>query len=275
MAVVDIPLLEIRDLTVRFVTGRSLLAKKIIAAVDGVSLSIKEGEVLGLVGESGSGKTTLARTVAKLVNPYSGSVLFKGMDIAGLRHGAAKEYRRQVQMIFQDPYESLNPRATAEKAIEEPLVVHRLASDPSARHERVLRLIEMVGLNSESVSKKFPHELSGGERQRISIARALALNPELLMADEPVSMLDVSIRIGILDLLKELKKRLDLTVVFITHDLGVARYFCDRIAVMHQGKLLEVGETEELIRSPSASYTRTLLDSVPDLKKRRPVGEEH
>jgi ABC-type oligopeptide transport system ATPase subunit len=275
MAVGDVTLLEIRDLTVRFVTGRSLLAKKIIVAVDGVSLSVKEGEVLGLVGESGSGKTTLARTVAKLVNPHSGSVLFKGVDIAGLRGGAAKEYRRQVQMIFQDPYESLNPRATAEKAVEEPLVVHGLASDPSERHERVLRLIEMVGLNSEAVSKKFPHELSGGERQRISIARALALNPELLMADEPVSMLDVSIRIGILDLLRGLKRKLDLTVVFITHDLGVARYFCDRIAVMYQGKLLEVGETEELIRRPSTSYTRLLLDSVPDPKKRRPGGEPH
>lgn len=271
MAAGDIPLLEVRDLTVRFVTGRGLLGKKVITAVDSVSVSVKKGEVMGLVGESGSGKTTLARTVVKLVKPHSGSVLFKGTDIFGVRGDAAKAYRRQVQMIFQDPYESLNPRASSEKAIGEPLVVHGLAGNPSARRERVIRLIEMVGLNPEAVSKKFPHELSGGERQRISIARALALSPELLMADEPVSMLDMSIRIGVLDLLKELKRKLDLTVVFITHDLGVARYFCDRIAVMFRGKLMEVATTEELIRHPSTSYTRMLLDSVPNPKK----GNDH
>ena len=266
----DIPLLEVRDLTVRFVTGRGLLAKKVITAVDGVSISVKKGEVLGLVGESGSGKTTLVRTVLKLVKPNSGSVLFKGKDIFGAKGAEARSYRRQVQMIFQDPYESLNPRATAEKAVREPLVIHGLAKDPSAAHERVHQLFDMVGLNPEAVSNKYPHELSGGERQRVSIARALALSPELLMADEPVSMLDVSIRIGILDVLKELKQKLDLTVVFITHDLGVARYLCDRIAVMFRGKLLEVASTEDLISRPSTSYTRMLLDSVPDPRKGRP-----
>jgi len=267
MATTDVPLLEARDLTVRFASGRGFLGKKVITAVDGVSISVMKGEVLGLVGESGSGKTTLARTVVKLVNPHSGSVFFKGRDISSIKGEGTKAYRRQVQMIFQDPYESLNPRATAEKAVEEPLVIHGLARDASARHEQVHRLIEMAGLNPEAVSKKYPHELSGGERQRISIARALAVSPELLMADEPVSMLDVSIRIGVLELLKELKRKLDLTVVFITHDLGVARYFCDRIAVMYRGKLMEAAATEELMAHPSDPYTRLLLESVPDLKR--------
>ena len=248
-------------------SGRGLFAKQVVTAVDGVSISVKKGETLGLVGQSGSGKTTLARTVVKLAKPQSGSVLFKGKNVFDQRRNEAKAYRRQVQMIFQDPYESLNPRATVERAIEEPLVIHRLAGDSSSRKDRTLNLIRMVGLNPEAVSKKYPHELSGGERQRTSIARALAVTPELLLADEPVSMLDVSIRIGIIDLLKELKRELDLTVVFITHDLGVARYFCDRIAVMFKGKLIEVAATEELLRHPSDPYTRQLLESVPDPAK--------
>ena len=260
----DVPLLEVRDLTVRFVSGRGLFAKQVVTAVDGVSISVRKGETLGLVGQSGSGKTTLARAVVKLNKPQSGSVLFKGGNIFDQRGKEAEQYRRQVQMIFQDPYESLNPRATVEKAIEEPLVIHRLARSSLSRQERTLNLIRMVGLNPEAVSKKYPHELSGGERQRTSIARALAVSPELLLADEPVSMLDVSIRIGIIDLLKELKRELDLTVVFITHDLGIARYFCDRIAVMYKGRLIEVAATEELLRHPSDPYTKQLLEAVPD-----------
>jgi len=267
MAQSEVPLLELRDLTVKFVSGRGLFGKQVVTAVDGVSISVKKGETLGLVGQSGSGKTTLARAVVKLTKPQSGSVLFKGKDIFDQRRNEAGAYRRQVQMIFQDPYESLNPRATVERAIEEPLVIHKLAGNSSSRKERTLNLIRMVGLNPEAVSKKYPHELSGGERQRTSIARALAVTPELLLADEPVSMLDVSIRIGIIDLLKELKRELDLTVVFITHDLGVARYFCDRIAVMFKGKLIEVAPTEELLRHPSDPYTRQLLESVPDPAK--------
>jgi len=263
----DVPILEVRHLTVKFAIGRGLVSKQTLTAVDDVSVSVRRGEVLGIVGESGSGKTTLARTVVKLVTPDSGSVYIDGRDIFDGKAGDPKAYRRKVQMIFQDPYESLNPRATAERAIEEPIVIHEIMSDRSARLERVSELIETVGLNPAAVAKKYPHELSGGERQRISIARALAVNPELLLADEPVSMLDVSIRIGVLDLLKELKRKLNLTVVFITHDLGVARYFCDRIAVMQKGRLLEVAETEELIRRPSDPYTKLLLDSVPDPKK--------
>jgi len=260
----DAPLLEVRDLTVKFAGGRGLFSKQVVTAVDGVSMTVRKGETLGLVGQSGSGKTTLARAVVKLTKPQSGLILFKGGNIFEQRGKEAKEYRRQVQMIFQDPYESLNPRATVEKAIEEPLVIHRLAGNSSSRQDRTLNLIRMVGLNPEAVSNKYPHELSGGERQRTSIARALAVTPELLLADEPVSMLDVSIRIGIIDLLKELKRELDLTVVFITHDLGVARYFCDRIAVMYKGRLVEVAATEELLRHPVDPYTKQLLESVPD-----------
>jgi ABC-type oligopeptide transport system ATPase subunit len=263
----EVPLLDVRELFVKFVTRRGLFSNKVITAVDGVSLSVKEGEVLGLVGESGSGKTTLARTVVKLVKPHSGSIMMGGEDIFQISADKERAYRRKVQMIFQDPYESLNPRATAEKAVEEPLVVHSMERDSAARHEKVLQLLRTVGLNAEAVAKKYPHQLSGGERQRVSIARALAVSPELLMADEPVSMLDVSIRIGILGLIRELKEKLNLTVVFITHDLGVARYICDRIAVMYRGKLVEVGTTEELVKHPSNDYTKLLLDSVPDPKK--------
>jgi ABC-type glutathione transport system ATPase component len=258
------PLLDVKDLAVRFVTSRGFFTKNIITAVDGVSISVGKGESLGLVGESGSGKTTLARTVLKLVKPSSGSVFFKGEDIFLQRRAEAKAYRRQVQMIFQDPYESLNPRATAAGAVEEPLLIHRMTGNPRAREDSIQNLLQMVGLNPDAVRHKYPHELSGGERQRVSIARALAVSPALLVADEPVSMLDVSIRIGILDLLLELKRKLDLTYVFITHDLGVARYFCDRIAVLYHGKLVEVAETEELIRHPSNAYTKLLLESVPD-----------
>lgn len=257
-----------KDLTVRFAVGRGIFSKQVLTAVDGVSVMVQRGEVLGLVGESGSGKTTLARTVLRLVRPYSGLITFGGTDIFNWK-GDAKEYRRKVQMIFQDPYESLNPRSTAEGAVDEPMVIHGTIRDRETRRKRVHELIQLVGLDPGAVAKKYPHELSGGERQRVSIARALAVSPELLMADEPVSMLDVSIRIGVLDLLKELKKKLDLTVVFITHDLGAARYFCDRIAVMHKGKLVEVAETEDLIRHPSNEYTKLLLASVPDPKKRR------
>jgi len=249
------------------VSGRGFVSKQVVTAVDGVSISVKKGEALGLVGQSGSGKTTLARAVVKLVKPQSGSLLFNGKEVFDQKGDAAKAYRRQVQMIFQDPYESLNPRATVESAIEEPLIIHKLTGSSSSRKERTLNLIRMVGLNPEAVSGKHPHELSGGERQRTSIARALAVSPELLLADEPVSMLDVSIRIGVIDLLKELKRKLDLTVIFITHDLGVARYFCDRIAVMYKGKLIEVAETEELLRHPQDPYTKQLLEAVPDPAK--------
>jgi len=248
---------------VSFPTSIGLFRRKSVYAIDGFSISVRKGESFGLVGESGSGKTTLARVLVKLVRPRSGSVLYKGADIFAQGKKESKEYRRHVQMIFQDPYESLNPRSTAWKAVEEPLLIHHIADGKIAR-EKVSELIGMVGLNRESVVDKYPHQLSGGERQRISIARALAVNPEFLIADEPVSMLDVSIRIGILDLLLDLKRKFNLTYLFITHDLGVARYSCDRIAVMYQGKLMEVAPTEELLQNPMHPYTELLLESVPE-----------
>lgn len=256
-------LLEAQDIVVSFSTSMSLFRRKSVNAIDGVSISIKKGESLGLVGESGSGKTTLARVIVKLVRPRSGTVLYRGVDIFSQGRKESKMYRRRVQMIFQDPYESINPRSTAWKAIEEPLEIHNIVEGKPARSHRVSELIGMVGLNEENVSDKYPHQLSGGERQRVSIARALAVNPELLIADEPVSMLDVSIRIGILDLLLGLKRKFDLTYLFITHDLGVARYSCDRIAVMYQGQLMEAAPTEELLKSPMHPYTELLLKSVP------------
>ena len=264
MSKAENPLLDVRNLTVRYVSGRGLFTKSNLDAIDGASISVAKGESLGIVGESGSGKTTLARAVLKLVKPHSGSIYFKEADIFNQDRTARGAYRREVQMIFQDPYESLNPRATAARAVEEPMVIHKTVQGKEARRKNTSDLLSTVGLNPEAVFNKYPHELSGGERQRVSIARALAVGPELLVADEPVSMLDVSIRIGVLDLLLGLKRKLNLTYVFITHDLGVARYFCDRIAVMHRGKILEVADTEELIAHPANEYTRLLLDSVPE-----------
>lgn len=260
----DQPLLEVEDLTVRFTASRGVLRRETVDAVDGLSIALQTGESLGLVGESGSGKTTLARVIVKLVRPHSGRVLFKGEDIFDMDGKATKGYRRKVQMIFQDPYESLNPRSTTWKAVEGPLLIHNIVRGKSAINKTITNLVRMVGLEPSAVMKKYPHQLSGGERQRVSIARALAVSPELLVADEPVSMLDVSIRIGILDLLLDLKRKLDLTYLFITHDLGVARYFCDRIAVMYRGRVMEVAEADELLRRPFHPYTKLLIDSVPE-----------
>lgn len=227
-----------------------------------------KGEAVGIVGESGSGKTTIARTIVKLTEPTSGHIFFDGRDIFAQDSREKREYRRHVQMIFQDPYESLNPRSSIAQIIEEPLIVHYITPSRQARHDKVLELLQMVGLEKE-IGSRYPHELSGGQRQRVSIARALAVSPQVLIADEPVSMLDVSIRVGILNLLKDLKKSLNLTFVFITHDLGVARYFCDRVAVIYRGQMMEVAPTESLITNTMNPYTQLLLDSVPG----NPKGE--
>ena len=214
-----------------------MLGKKVtLHAVDDVTLTLKEGEVLGLVGESGSGKSTLARTIVKLHRATSGKVAYRGEDISKQDRKSSKEFRRHVQMIFQDPYESLNPQANVFNAVLEPLIIHGMAKDRTKREAKVTELLVMVGLDPASKMDRFPHELSGGERQRVAIARALSLNPELLIADEPVSMLDVSIRLGVLNLMLELKERLKLTYLFITHDLGVARYIATRVAVMYSWK---------------------------------------
>jgi oligopeptide/dipeptide ABC transporter ATP-binding protein len=256
-------ILEARGLTVTFVTPVGVMRHRSINAVDNLSLKVRRGESIGLVGESGSGKTTLSRAIVKLTRPTSGSVYFNGEDVYDQNGRSAKDYRKKVQMIFQDPYESLNPRSSVRTTVEEPMSIHKVIADRERREERVSELLRMVGLNPDSVLGKFPHELSGGERQRVSLARALSLSPDLLVADEPVSMLDVSIRIGILNLMLELKRTFNLTCLFVTHDLGVARYFCDRIAVMYRGKIVELAETEELLHHPKHPYTELLLDSVP------------
>jgi oligopeptide/dipeptide ABC transporter ATP-binding protein len=256
-------LLDVRNLTVTFAASLSVIRKSKIRAVDNVSLRVIKGESLGIVGESGSGKTTLARAIVKLVRPTAGSIEFSGSDIYRQRGKDAKDYRRRVQMVFQDPYESLNPRSTARQAVEEPIAIHRLIEGKEERRKKVFELLSLVGLNPKSVETKYPHELSGGERQRVSLARALSLGPELLIADEPVSMLDVSVRIGVINLMLDLKRMFNLTCVFITHDLAVARYFCDRIGVMYRGKVVEVANTELLLRRPLHPYTKLLIDSVP------------
>jgi oligopeptide/dipeptide ABC transporter ATP-binding protein len=241
-----------------------MLGKKVtLHAVDDVTLTLKEGEVLGLVGESGCGKSTLARTIVKLHRPTSGQVVYRGDDISRQDRKSSKEFTRHAQMIFQDPYESLNPQANVFNAVLEPLIIHGMAKDRAKREAKVSELLAMVGLDPASKMDRFPHELSGGERQRVAIARALSLNPELLIADEPVSMLDVSIRLGILNLMLELKERLKLTYLFITHDLGVARYIATRVAVMYHGKIVEIANPDELIAHPLHHYTNLLLASIP------------
>ncbi len=257
-----VPILDISDLVVEFSSPAGLVKRSRISAVDKISMKITKGEAIGIVGESGSGKTTIARSIVKLIEPTSGHIFFDGEDIFEQNSRESKEYRKHVQMIFQDPYESLNPRSSISQIIEEPLVVHKISQTKEARREKIYELLQLVGLERE-LAGRYPHELSGGQRQRVSIARALAVSPQVLICDEPVSMLDVSIRVGILNLLKDLKKSLNLTFVFITHDLGVARYFCDRVAVVYRGQMMETAGTEDLINHTMNPYTRLLLDSVP------------
>lgn len=232
-----------------------------IRAVDGVSLDIYKGETLGLVGESGCGKSTLGRTIVRLYEPTEGEIYFEGTNLAELSGARLKEVRSRLQMIFQDPYSSLNPRLTIERTVGEPLLIHKVGSNVE-RRERVMSLLERVGLNSGMISR-FPHEFSGGQRQRIGIARALALNPSLVIADEPISALDVSIQAQVINLLEELQVEFGLTYLFIAHDLSMVRHFCDRVAVMYLGKIVEIAETEELFNNPQHPYTQALLSAVP------------
>ena len=257
-------LLEIENLHMRFVTRGSLFPSKrlFLDAVKDVSLSIKSGEVFGLVGESGSGKSTIARMITGIYKPTSGSIRFAGQEITGLTRKDAAPLRRQMQMIFQDPFSSLNSRMRVKDIIAEPIHFHGLASSKAEAQKIVNDLLDVVGLGTQA-AVKFPHEFSGGQRQRISIARALATRPRFLVCDEPTSALDVSIQAQVLNLLKDLQGELDLTMMFISHDLPVIRQMCDRVGVMRNGQLLEVAETEALFTNPQHEYTAHLLDLMP------------
>ncbi|MFV1994301.1 MAG: ATP-binding cassette domain-containing protein [Verrucomicrobiales bacterium] len=250
------PFLELRDLKTHFPTRDGL-----VRAVDGVSLSVEKGEILGLVGESGCGKSTLSRTVMQLIPATEGAVILEGRNLAQLSASAVRKQRCNFQMIFQDPYASLNPRMTVFSTLVEAIRIRRdIAGDQLAA--RVTQLMSLVGLDPAFI-RKYPHEFSGGQRQRIAIARALAPEPRLVIADEPVSALDVSIQSQILNLLRRLRRELDLTMIFISHDLAVVEYIADRIAVMHDGKIVELGPAEEIFDNPRHDYTRTLLAAIP------------
>jgi oligopeptide/dipeptide ABC transporter ATP-binding protein len=257
-------ILELKDVKTHFPIVKGAFFTKVtghVKAVDGINLTLKRGEVLGLVGESGCGKSTLGRTIMRLVNITSGSVTINGKDIAKYSDRELVKVRPQFQMIFQDPYASLNPRLTVFDTLAEPLQAHGLASSKNIA-QRVSELMEMVGL-APRFMRKYPHEFSGGQRQRIAIARALALNPSLLIADEPVSALDVSIQAQILNLLAALKKKLNISMIFISHDLSVIRYISDRVAVMYLGRIVETGPTADIFANPQHPYTRALLSAIP------------
>jgi oligopeptide/dipeptide ABC transporter ATP-binding protein len=251
------PLLSVRDVRKEFPTH----GRQVVRAVDGVSLEVRKGETLGLVGETGSGKSTLARCIAHLYDVTSGSVEFEGTELTGLSRRAMRPLRREIQMIFQDPYGSLNPRRRVGSIIGDPFAIHGISAG-AERKRKVQELMELVGLNPEHYNR-FPAEFSGGQRQRIGVARALALRPKLVICDEPVSALDVSIQAQIINLLADLQKEFDLTYLFISHDLSVVRHVSDRIAVMYLGKLVEVAPTEELFEQTRHPYTRALLSALP------------
>lgn len=269
-------LLEAKGLVKEFpIKGRH----ETVHAVSGVDLTLYRGESLALVGESGCGKSTLARTLINLLPATGGTVHFKGVEITGLQGAEFAPYRRQMQMVFQDPYASLNPRMTVRDIIAEPLVTYRVCQTASDTTQKVLELMEEVGVQREFLGR-YPHQFSGGQRQRIGIARAIALRPELIVCDEPVSALDVSVQSQILNLLKDLQKELKLTYLFISHDLSVVKFISNRVAVMFLGKLCEIGDTAQLFSAPMHPYTRFLLDSIPkadphlrDQEKRLLTGE--
>jgi ABC-type oligopeptide transport system ATPase subunit len=259
-------LVEVRNLSKVFPHQESIFggrSKAEVLAVGNVSIDIEEGETLGLVGESGSGKSTLGRLILRLIEPTSGSIRFEGKDLLAATHSELRSLRRQMQIIFQDPYGSLNPRMHVEQIIAEPLVIHENLS-LSLRRTRVAELLRAVGLD-DSALRRFPHEFSGGQRQRIGIARALALRPKFIVADEPISALDVSVGAQIVNLLASLQRQFGLTYLFISHSMPVVRYLATRIAVMYRGKIVELGPTEQIMERPQDAYTRSLLEATPEL----------
>ena len=265
-------LVSVTNITKHFPVQRSLVAKlaagakdQTVKAVDGVSFDIHQQETLGLVGESGCGKTTLGRTLVGLYEPTAGSVTFAGQDVIKLKKANPLDFYRQVQMVFQNPYASLNPRKTVRDIISQPLRA-RDKQHPKELEEAIGRLLVQVGLNMNQIDR-YPHQFSGGQRQRISIARALAMKPSFIVCDEPVSALDVSVQAQILNLLRDLQLRYQLTYLFISHDLSVVRYLCDRIAVMYLGKIVEIGQTEDVFNDPVHPYTKALLSSMPQIQR--------
>ncbi len=272
-------LVQVRELKKYFPIRRGVFQRHVgdVKAVDGVSFNIHRGETLGLVGESGSGKTTVGRTMLRLYEPTAGEILFEDRDLAKLSGGELRSTRQRMQIIFQDPYASLNPRMTVGGIVGEPLEVHRVARGKEKR-ERVQELLRLVGLNPYFINR-YPHEFSGGQRQRIGIARALALNPDLIVCDEPISSLDVSIQAQVVNLLEELQERMELTYLFIAHDLSMVRHISDRVAVMYLGKIMELTDRDELYTNPLNPYTQALMSAVPvpdpvvEEKRRRVILE--
>ncbi|BCL78038.1 ABC transporter ATP-binding protein [Ktedonobacteria bacterium brp13] len=263
-AVAKNTLLDVRNLKMYFPLTQGIIFQHVVGqvrAVDGISFSIERGKTLGLVGESGSGKTTIGRTLIRLYKPTEGEILFHDQDLSKLGGEDLRQLRRQIQMVFQDPYASLNPRFTIGSQIAEPMAIYKTGNSKQIR-ERTEELLSVVGLRPEFIDR-YPHEFSGGQRQRIVVARALSINPELVIADEPVSALDVSIRAQVLNLLQRLQKQFNLTYLFVSHDLSVVRHVADRIAVMYLGKIVEIADRDELYKNPQHPYTRALLSAVP------------